>query len=30
MKRKMELVRLEGGVKVDTQIPLISDNEKEG
>ena len=29
MKRKMELVRLEGGVKVDTQIPLISDNEKE-
>lgn len=29
MKRKMELVRLEGGVKVDSQIPLISDNEKE-
>jgi len=30
MRRKMDLVRLEGGVKVDTQIPLIEDNEKEG
>lgn len=30
MKRKMDLVRLEGGVTINPQIPLITDNEKEG
>ena len=30
MKRKMDLVRLEGGVTINPQIPLITENEKEG
>ena len=30
MKRKMDLVRLEGGGTINPQIPLITDNEKEG